>query len=204
MKNKIKSTSTLITFIFLYIVFLFIVTHISYQSEIERKEIEQCEELVRKNKAETEASDYRDKINMQQVYYDRYQQEEIEIITEPIETYLDDIPASTESQVETYYVAEGCLTPTEGVHYGPSGKESYYNLNMQNCVDIMKGNGFDYEYWIRDDGVKMFGPYVMIAANLDIRPKGTLVETSLGTGIVVDTGEFANYDITQIDIAVDW
>jgi hypothetical protein len=31
-----------------------------------------------------------------------------------------------------------------------------------------------------------------------------LVETSLGTGLVCDTGGFATNNIYQIDIAVDW
>ena len=32
----------------------------------------------------------------------------------------------------------------------------------------------------------------MIAANWSIRPLGSIVETSMGWGIVVDTGEFIN------------
>ena len=44
----------------------------------------------------------------------------------------------------------------------------------------------------------------MVAANLGIRPKGTLIETSVGTGIVVDTGGFAKRNKTQLDIAVNW
>ena len=50
----------------------------------------------------------------------------------------------------------------------------------------------------------MLGDYIIVAANLEIRPRGTLVETSLGTGIVCDTGGFAAYNQTQIDLAVDW
>ena len=64
--------------------------------------------------------------------------------------------------------------------------------------------GYDYEYWVRDDGVKMLGDYVMVAANLNLRPRGSLVETSLGTGIVCDTGGFAKKNPTQLDIAVTW
>ena len=44
----------------------------------------------------------------------------------------------------------------------------------------------------------------MVAANLGVHPRGSLVETSLGTGIVVDTGGFAEGNPTQLDIAVDW
>ena len=96
------------------------------------------------------------------------------------------------------------LSKGRGVNNGPSGKETYYNLNMSIVVKMMNRMGYDYEYWVRDDGVKMFGDYVMIAANLDLRPKGTLVETSLGTGMVCDTGGFAKRNPTQIDIATSW
>ncbi len=96
------------------------------------------------------------------------------------------------------------LNPSAGVIIGPSGKESYYNLNMSGCVGYMKAAGIDYEYWVREDGVKMYGDYVMIAADFAIRPRGSLVETSLGTGIVVDTGTFIYSNPTQIDIAVAW
>lgn len=99
------------------------------------------------------------------------------------------------------------LTARAGTIQGPSGKETYYNLPMQGVVRIMRGLGFsesEFPYWIRSDGVKMFGSYVMCACNLSLRPKGTLVETSLGTGICVDTGGFAKHNPTQIDIATSW
>lgn len=96
------------------------------------------------------------------------------------------------------------LTRSAGVFNGPSGKETYYNLNMSGVVRIMKNMGYDYSYWVRDDGVKMFGPYVMVAANLEIRPKGTILETSLGTAMVCDTGSFAQNNPRQLDIAVNW
>ena len=90
---------------------------------------------------------------------------------------------------------------------GPSGKETYYNLDMSVCVKVMRRMGFseeEYPYAVRSDGVKTLGGYVMVAANLGIRPKGTLIETSVGTGIVVDTGGFAKRNRTQLDIAVNW
>ena len=96
------------------------------------------------------------------------------------------------------------LSRGRGVNYGPSGKETFYNLNMGIVVRNMNRLGYDYEYWVRDDGVKMLGDYVMIAANLNLRPRGSLVETSLGTGIVCDTGGFAKKNPTQIDIATAW
>ena len=96
------------------------------------------------------------------------------------------------------------LNRVNGTVKGPSGKETYYNLNMSRVVSIMRELGYDYEYWVREDGVKMFGEYVMCAANLEIRPKGTIVETSLGTAIVCDTGSFAKANPYQLDIAVSW
>lgn len=108
---------------------------------------------------------------------------------------------------ETYFDNGGQLTKSAGVYQGPSGKETYYNLPMDGVVNIMRNAGFseeEYPYWVREDGVKMLGPYVMVAANLQLRPRGSLVESSLGTAIVCDTGGFAANNSTQLDIAVSW
>lgn len=96
------------------------------------------------------------------------------------------------------------LTPQAGVNYGPSGKETYYNLDMSGVVNIMRNMGNQDEYWVRSDGAKMLGNYVMVAANLDVHPRGSLVETSMGTGIVADTGGFAAGNPNQVDIATAW
>lgn len=76
------------------------------------------------------------------------------------------------------------LNRYNGVNRGPSGKETYYNLNMNKIVDAMKRLGVNSEYWVRNDGVKMYGDYIMCAADLSVYPRGSIVETSLGTGIV--------------------
>lgn len=96
------------------------------------------------------------------------------------------------------------LNPSSGTIIGPSGKETYYNLNMNGVVSIMRSSGNSDEYWVREDGVKMLGNYVMVAANLSVHPRGSLVETSLGMGIVCDTGGFAYTNQNQLDIAVAW
>lgn len=96
------------------------------------------------------------------------------------------------------------LTRSAGSVNGPSGKETYYNLPMGGVVNILKGAGVPGDYWVRSDGVKMYGSYVLIAADQSIRPLGSLVETSLGMGIVGDTGSFIYSNRTQIDIAVTW
>ncbi len=99
------------------------------------------------------------------------------------------------------------LTKSKGVFHGVSGKETWYNLPMGGVVQIMRNAGFSeeqYPYWEREDGCKMLGDYIIVAANLELRPRGTIVETSLGLGIVADTGGFAAKDKTAIDIAVTW
>lgn len=96
------------------------------------------------------------------------------------------------------------LTPKLGIVEGPSGKESYYNLNMNGVLKIMRSIGNNDEYWLREDGVKMLGKYVMVAANLETRPRGSLIKTTLGMAIVCDTGDFVKKDPTQLDIAVGW
>lgn len=99
------------------------------------------------------------------------------------------------------------LSKSKGVVIGPSGRETYYNLNMTSVINAMRRAGFseeEYPYWVRDDGVKMLGGYVMVAANYEIRPKGTIIPSSLGAAIVCDTGGFAKRNPTQIDVAVTW
>lgn len=94
------------------------------------------------------------------------------------------------------------LTKNAGVFNGPTGKEAWYNLNMNRVVRNMRAKGYKGRYWVRKDGVKMFGNYILCAANLRKYPRGTIVETSLGPGIVADTGALGNGVI--LDIAVNW
>lgn len=96
------------------------------------------------------------------------------------------------------------LTARKGTVQGPSGKETWYNLDMTGVVWIMEDLGYNYEYHVREDGVKMYGPYIMCACNLKVRPRGSLVQTSLGLGMVCDTGTYGEIDPTWIDIAVTW
>mgnify|MGYP001740843529 CR=1 FL=1 len=108
--------------------------------------------------------------------------------------------------IETSY-SSSKLTKSKGTIQGPSGKETYYNLNMSGVVSIMRRKGFseaEYPYNVRADGVKCLGPYVMVAAHLGNRPRGSKVQTSLGTGLVCDTGGFAAGNPSQIDIATSW
>ena len=99
------------------------------------------------------------------------------------------------------------ITPASGVNDGPSGFETYYNLPMGGVVQIMREKGFseeEYPYWVREDGCKMLGDYIMVAADLDLRPEGTILPCSLGMAMVCDTGDFIYSNRYQLDIAVNW
>ena len=117
------------------------------------------------------------------------------------------VPATAEAlaaQTQSPIWAGPVLTKSAGAVNGPSGREVYYNLDMAVIVDKMHSLGYAAEYWVRPDGVKMFGPFVMVAAGYDVHPLGSLVETSVGTAMVVDTGGFAKTDPYLIDIATVW
>ena len=105
----------------------------------------------------------------------------------------------------TYTTPSGaCLTPTSGIYWFGEQLETYYNLDMSTVVAVAQSSGIAGDYWVRSDGCKMLGDYIMVAACYDVHPYGSTVQTSLGTGIVVDTGGFAANNPTQIDIAVNW
>jgi hypothetical protein len=115
-------------------------------------------------------------------------------------------PEPVQEQV-TYSWSGAVLSPQAGVVQGPSGKETYYNLDMSGVVSLMRQMGYDeanYPYWVRNDGCKMLGNYIMVAADLNLRPRGSVIECSLGTALVCDTGGFAAADPYQLDIAVTW
>ena len=79
--------------------------------------------------------------------------------------------------------------------------EKYYNLPMRRVVQRAQNMGIPVEYWVRDDGVKMFGPWVICAAHPSVT-RYTRLQTSLGEGIVLDTHTAG--DKTLIDIATTW
>lgn len=123
-------------------------------------------------------------------------------ITAPPQTKTETVPEKPELIIPPDSGEK--LTARKGVNYGPSGKETWYNLDMGGVIYLMNHLGYsseDYPYWVREDGCKMFGDYIMVAADLDYRPKGTILECSLGPAIVVDTGDLEPH---QLDIAVDW
>ena len=115
------------------------------------------------------------------------------------------VPASQTEQSKYEPQPGDHLTKSGGIYYGPSGKETYYNLNMNGVVSNAQNMGIEGEYWVREDGCKMYGDYIICAADLNVHPRGSLVESSLGTCIVLDTGGFTtNGSGVALDIAVDW
>ena len=120
------------------------------------------------------------------------------------------IQAAQSSVTQSTYTIDysgAVLNPSNGSIIGPSGKETYYNLDMSGVVRIMRNMGYseeEYPDWVRSDGAKMLGSYVMVAANLNLRPRGSIVLCSLGEAIVADTGGFAEGNPTQLDIATAW
>ena len=96
------------------------------------------------------------------------------------------------------------LSSWRGAIYFGNQKETYYNLPMNGVISIAHSRGIEGEYWVNEYGCKMLGDYIMVAANWSVHPYGSLVPTSLGMGIVVDTGEFAADNAYQIDVATTW
>lgn len=111
----------------------------------------------------------------------------------------------------TYKTVQGAYTwsgaqisKSAGSITGPLGRETYYNLNMSTIVSMMHGRGVGDSYWVRSDGCKMLGNYIMVAANLSVHPRGSIVKSSRGLAMVCDTGGFAAGNPNQLDIATTW
>ena len=66
--------------------------------------------------------------------------------------------------------------------------ETWYNLPINNVVRRAQNMGIPCEYWVRDDGVKCFGPWVIVAAHPS-KVRYSMVQTSLGEGIILDVHE---------------
>ena len=131
-----------------------------------------------------------------------------EVVILETEVVISETEEKAETEMAEEFVWDGpVLNSYLGTITGPSGKETYYNLPMGGVISIMRGEGFseeEFPYWERNDGCKMLGDYVMVAADLSIRPRGTILDCSLGKAIVCDTGEFIYSNPYQLDVAVTW
>lgn len=80
--------------------------------------------------------------------------------------------------------------------------ETWYNLPMSKVVQNAREAGIPCDYWVRDDGVKMFGQWVIVAAHPS-KTRYTTVQTSLGEGIILDYHTTLN-NTELYDIATSW
>ena len=103
------------------------------------------------------------------------------------------VEASTQSQAN-YSSSGGRLTPSGGVFNGPSGKETYYSQQ------VLPGGGLNIpgRNVAADGTIRDAEGYIVIAS--DVLPKGSITQTSLGTGKVYDTG----VGHAGVDIYTDW
>lgn len=104
--------------------------------------------------------------------------------------------SSSGSDGGVYYSNGSGLTASKGVNWYNGRKETYYNLDMSGVVSNAQAMGINGNYWVRDDGVKMYGDYVIVASQ---DSKGTLIDTSVGQGIVLDYCPAGT-----VDIATTW
>ena len=93
------------------------------------------------------------------------------------------------------------LTAKLGTVQFEGHKETWYNLNMRKVVQRAKDMGIPAEYWVDERGVKRFGPWVIVAAHPS-KIRYSIVQTSLGEGIILDT--HTAKDTELIDIATAW
>lgn len=142
-------------------------------------------------------------INTKIKYYD-YDDKWIELVDG--KGYISkDYISDTKTKIKTFTLPKNHLTKYNGVCYYNGKRESYYNLDMSGVVAKMHQLGFKGEYSIRSDGAKLFDGKVMIAADLSVYPRGTILYTSLGKSIVCDTGGFVRqYGSSAFDIATNW
>ena len=79
--------------------------------------------------------------------------------------------------------------------------ETWYDLPMDRVVKRAQDMGIPAEYYVREDGVKMFGPWVIVAAHPS-KIRYSRIQTSLGEGIILDFHTSADTEL--IDIATNW
>lgn len=115
---------------------------------------------------------------------------------QPTSTYTQTYSTPTQNYNYNTNYSSGVLTPSGGVNSFNGNTETYYNLDMSGVIANAQNMGIQGEYWVRDDGVKMYGDYVIVASQHD---KGSIIETSLGTGIVLDYCPAGT-----VDVATAW
>lgn len=125
--------------------------------------------------------------------------EYVETTEEAIEYYNDNYYYEDyEYNNVDYYVYDNTdvLNSYNGVVYYNGHKETYYSQQ------VLPGDGLNIpgRYVAEDGTVRDENGYICVAADPSYLPYGSIVETSLGTGKVYDSG----CDYGTIDIYTDW
>ena len=110
------------------------------------------------------------------------------------------------------YLPENSLHPVtdnsfNGYYEGPNGKEFYYNIDAYGIIKLARSKGYDeesYPYWVREDGCRMFGKYIICAVDYNKHSYGSIINTSLGKAICLDTGGLLIDGTRDVDILTDW
>lgn len=161
------------------------------EAELARKKKQ--EELEAKRKAEEEALRIAQEAEAARVAEEEklaaeaaYAQQQAEAAAVETQSYA--------SEAVSYQANGGGLTRSGGVYHGPSGKETWYSQR------VLPGGGLDIpgRNVAADGTVRDADGYIVVAS--DVVGKGSVVETSLGTGKVYDTGVGHN----GVDIYTNW
>jgi glucan-binding YG repeat protein len=104
--------------------------------------------------------------------------------------------AEAAAQTASYTTSSGGLTKSKGVVYYNGHRETYYSQR------VLPGTGLNIPgRHVAEDGTIRDGDgYIVLASDLSYAARGTIIQTSLGTGKVYDTG--CAYG--TIDIYTDW
>lgn len=109
------------------------------------------------------------------------------------------VPLSNQPSPNALTKSKGAqmFTDSKGVVH----RETYYDLLMNIVIGACGGGG----YTVRSDGAKIDKDgYILVAANYNVYPRCSIVETSMGLGKVYDTGGFALRHPYGFDLATDW
>ena len=134
---------------------------------------------------------------------------EIKVNTKNNENYLE------YNELISEKLPQDALHPVTNIGFcrydGPSGKEDYYNLPMDMVIENLRHKGYteeEYPYWINEYGCKMLGSYIMVSADISKYSYGSIIDTSLGKGIMVDAIGSSLFEDennkVEIDIATNW
>jgi uncharacterized protein YabE (DUF348 family) len=140
-----------------------------------------------------------------QVVYELELRDGIEVSREKLQEVVTVLPQKQQQTIGTK--PSSGLTQSKGVNIftdskGVTHRETYYDLPMGNVMQNCGQAGF---YAVRGDGAKVDREgYVIVAANLNIYERCSVVETSIGLGKVYDTGSFALMHPYGFDLATDW